>query len=170
MTAGLDGTGLVLRPSWRFVLRHPAHFVAFAGGIGLAPVAPGTFGTLVAFPLYWVAHEWLTPLQYLVLCAALFSLGIWACDATGRALGAPDHGGMVWDEVVAFMVVLFFVPQQLAWQASAFLVFRLLDITKPPPIRFYERSFKNGFGVMLDDMVAALYALLVLALARIVVA
>jgi phosphatidylglycerophosphatase A len=167
---GLIGSGLVLRPSWRFVLRRPAHFVAFAGGIGLAPAAPGTFGTLLAIPLYWAAVAWLTPLHCLLLVAALFLLGVWACDATGRALGAPDHGGMVWDEVVAFMLVLFFVPPQMVWQASAFAVFRLFDIAKPPPIRFYERAFKNGFGVMLDDLVAALYTLLVFAVAKIMIA
>ena len=82
---------------------------------------------------------------------ALFALGVWACEVTGRAMGASDHGGMVWDETGAFLLVLFFVPAALPWQAAAFLLFRLFDILKPPPIRYYERTFRNGFGVMLDD-------------------
>jgi phosphatidylglycerophosphatase A len=96
----------------------------------------------------------------------LFVLGVWACGVAGRALGRPDHGGMVWDEVVAFLLVLFFTPVHGYWQAFAFLVFRVFDIVKPPPIRYYERMFKSGLGVMLDDMLAAFYTLIVLALAR----
>ncbi len=98
-----------------------------------------------------------------MMVGVLFGLGVWACEVTGRAIGASDHGGMVWDELVAFLLVLFFVPAELAWQAAAFLVFRLFDILKPPPIRYYERTFRNGFGVMLDDLVAAFYTLLVFA-------
>ena len=104
-------------------------------------------------------------LPLLLMLAALFLLGVWACEVTGRAIGAHDHGGMVWDEMVAFLLVLFFVPATLAWQATAFLLFRLLDILKPQPIRYYERTFRNGFGVMLDDFVAAFYTLIVLAIA-----
>ena len=170
MNPGLAGTGLVLRPSWRFLLRHPAHFIAFGGGAGLAPAAPGTFGTLVAVPIYWLAVAWLDPVEYLVLVGAFFALGIWACELTGRALGVADHGGMVWDEVVAFMLVLFFVPAAPLWQGTAFLVFRIFDIFKPPPIRYYERTFKNGFGVMLDDLVAGFYTLLIIAVAKIIIA
>ena len=166
----LSGSGLIQRPSWRFVLGHPARFIAFGGGTGLAPVAPGTFGTLLAVPLYWLIEPRLTPVEFLLLVGALFGLGIWACDVTGRALGVPDHGGMVWDEVVAFLLVLFFVPRELVWQAAAFLTFRVFDILKPPPIRYYDRTFKSGFGVMLDDLVAAFYTLLIVAAARIVIA
>ena len=134
--------------------------------MGLLPAAPGTFGTLLALPLYWLAAPRLAPFEYLLLVAALFALGVWACEVTGRGLGVADHGGMVWDEVVAFLLVLFFVPPTLLLQCAAFLVFRVFDILKPPPIRYYERTFKNGFGVMLDDVVAAFYTLLVLAVAR----
>ena len=162
----MSDTGLILRPSWRFLWRHPAHFIAFGGGVGLAPVAPGTFGTLLALPLYSLIAPRLAPYEYLLVVAALFALGIWACEVTGRAIGVPDHGGMVWDEVVAFMLVLFFIPATLFWQAAAFLLFRVFDILKPPPIRYYERTFKNGFGVMLDDVVAAFYTLVVFAVAR----
>ena len=156
---------LVLRPSWRFVASHPAHFIAFGFGAGLAPVAPGTWGTLLALPLYWLIEPQLEARAFLLLLAVLFGAGIWACEVTGRALGASDHGGMVWDETVAFLLVLFFIPATLPWQAGAFLLFRLFDIVKPPPIRTCERTFRNGFGVMLDDLVAAFYTLLVFAVA-----
>ncbi len=150
-------------PTLRFVFSHPAHFIAFAGGIGLIPFAPGTFGTLLAIPLFHGLQAWLDAWTFLVVIVALFWLGTWACAVTGRALGVADHGGMVWDEVVAFLLVLFFVPAGAYWQAYAFVLFRLFDIFKPPPIRYYDRTLKNGFGVMWDDLIAAAYALLVLA-------
>ena len=96
----------------------------------------------------------------------LFALGVWACSITGRNLGAPDHGSMVWDETVAFLLVLFFAPRYSLWQGFAFVVFRFFDIAKPPPIRYYERKVKGGYGVMIDDLLAACYTLLVLAFAR----
>jgi len=148
------------------MLRHPAHLLALGFGAGLAPAAPGTAGTLLALPLYWWLAPRLAASEFLTLLAVAFLAGIWACQKTGAALGAADHGGMVWDEIVAFLLVLFFTPDSLYWQAAAFLLFRLFDIFKPPPIRYYERTFKGGFGVMLDDLVAAFYALLVLALWR----
>jgi phosphatidylglycerophosphatase A len=151
------------RPNLRFVCRHPAHFIAFGGGVGLSPAAPGTFGTLLALPLFHVLSPLLDPWAFLVLILALFWLGVWASAVTGRALGVADHGGMVWDETVAFLLVLFFVPATGYWQAFAFLAFRLFDIFKPPPIRYYDRVLKNGFGVMWDDLLAAGYTLLVIA-------
>ena len=157
---------LILRPSWRFLLSRPAHLIAFGFGAGLVPVAPGTWGTLLAFPLLWLLQPWTDALEFLLAAAILFGLGVWACDATGRALGVADHGGMVWDETVAFLLVLFFTPAALHWQALAFLIFRLFDILKPPPIRHYDRTLKNGFGVMFDDLIAAFYTLLVLAVAK----
>jgi phosphatidylglycerophosphatase A len=148
------------------VLRHPAHFIAFGGGVGLAPAAPGTFGTLAAFPLYWLLDRCLDPLEFGVAVALLFALGVWACAETGRALGNSDHGGMVWDEVVAFLIVLFFTPAGGYWQAGAFLLFRFFDILKPPPIGYLDRRVRGGFGVMLDDLMAAFYTVLVLAMAK----
>ena len=159
-------TDLVLRPSWRFVLSHPAHFLAFGGGAGLAPFAPGTWGTLLALPVFLLVSPRLEPVEFLLMLVVLFALGVWACEVTGRAIGDADHGGMVWDETVAFLLVLFFVPATLPWQAAAFLLFRLFDILKPPPIRYYERTFPTGFGVMLDDLIAAFYTLIVLAIAK----
>ena len=156
----------IVRPSLRFVCRHPAHFIAFGGGIGLMPFAPGTFGTLLAIPLFHGLQPLLDAWAFLVLIVALFWLGVWACAVTGRALGAADHGGMVWDEVVAFLLVLIVCPDDPWWQAAAFVLFRIFDVLKPPPIRQAEVRFKGGFGVMFDDILAAGYTLLVLALAK----
>ena len=151
------------------MLRHPAHVIALGAGAGLVPAAPGTAGTLLAFPLYWALASVCTAATLLALIAVGFLLGVWACGATGRALGAADHGAMVWDEVVAFALVLFFTPAGWPWQVGAFLLFRFFDILKPPPIRYFDRTLKSGFGVMFDDVLAALYALLVLAVAKTVI-
>jgi len=153
-----------LSPSWRFVLRHPAHLLAFGFGAGLVPGAPGTAGTLLALPLFWLAQPRLTAIEFLLLLAIMFVAGVWACEKTGRALGMPDHGGMVWDEIVAFLLVLYFTPDSMYWQAFAFLLFRLFDILKPPPIRYFDQTLKGGFGVMCDDIIAASYTLLMLAI------
>ncbi len=151
------------RASVRFVFSHPAHFIAFGFGIGLAPVAPGTFGTMLAFPIYMLLAPRLDPYEFTLLLLAMFVIGIWACELSGKKLGVHDHGGMVWDETVAFLLVLFLIPNQLVWQAFAFLLFRLFDIFKPAPIRHFDRSIRNGAGVMLDDLLAAFYTLLCLA-------
>jgi phosphatidylglycerophosphatase A len=157
---------IAARPSWRFMLGHPAHVVAFGFGAGLVPVAPGTAGTLVAIPIHWYLAPRLGAAAFLGLVGVLFLVGIWACARTGRALGAADHPAMVWDETVAFLVVLFFTPAGLIWQAGAFLLFRFFDILKPPPIRHFDRTLKNGFGVMFDDVLAAFYTVLVLAMVK----
>jgi phosphatidylglycerophosphatase A len=133
------------------------------GGIGLVRFAPGTFGTLAAMPLHWLFLSHLGPYQHLLAIGALFLVGTWAADRTGRDLGATDHGGIVVDETVAFLLVLFFTPDHAIGQAFAFLLFRLFDIFKPPPIRYFERTIPGGIGVMFDDLLAAGYALLCLA-------
>ena len=159
-----------LQPTRRFVYAHPAHIVAFAGGVGLAPFAPGTFGTLLAFPLFWVLNATIDGVAQLYVFILFFLIGTWACHRAGAALGVADHGGMVWDETVAFLLVLIFTPAGWLWQLAAFGLFRLFDIAKPPPIRHFDRTLKNGFGVMFDDLLAAGYTLLVLALAKILIA
>jgi phosphatidylglycerophosphatase A len=161
ISAELDG-----KAGARFLLSNPAHVIALSGGAGLVPFAPGTFGTLVALPIFWIAGPRLDAGWYLAGLAALFALGVWACGVTGRAIGHADHGAMVWDETVAFLLVLFFTPVHGYWQAFAFIVFRFFDIVKPPPIRYYERVFKGGFGVMVDDIAAAFYTLIVLSVTR----
>jgi phosphatidylglycerophosphatase A len=157
---------IVFRPRAGFAFSHPAHFIAFGFGAGLSPLAPGTAGTLLAFPLWWLIGPAYPPAAVLGIVAFLFAVGVWACDITGRHLGVADHGAMCWDEVVAFLLVLAIAPQTPLWQAAAFFVFRLFDVVKPPPIRTLERRMKGGFGVMFDDILAAGYTLLVLALAK----
>ncbi len=146
-------------------MRQAAHAIALGFGAGRAPFAPGTFGTLLAWPVGW-ALGGLHPLATLGLIAVFFLVGVWACGVTGRDLGVHDDGSMVWDEFVAFLLVLAIVPRALAWQAAAFVLFRAFDIAKPAPIRLLERRYTGGFGVMFDDLLAAGYTLLVLALAK----
>jgi phosphatidylglycerophosphatase A len=154
----------VFRPSVSFAFSHPAHAVALGFGAGLAPFAPGTFGTALAWALAWAMGG----NALLVLGTAIggFLIGIWACQVTGRHMGMEDHGALVWDEIVAFLLVLAIVPAELGWQAAAFVAFRVFDIAKPPPIRHLERRYGGGFGVMFDDLVAAGYTLLLLAVAQ----
>jgi phosphatidylglycerophosphatase A len=148
----------------RFLIAHPAHFLALGFGAGLSPVAPGTIGTLVALPLAVLLRGATGDAGYLITVTVAFGVGVWAADRTGRDLGVADHGAIVWDEIVAFLVVLFFAGADPVRQAFAFLLFRLFDIAKPPPANMIDREWHNGFGVMADDMVAAFYALLVFAL------
>ncbi|MBL79824.1 MAG: phosphatidylglycerophosphatase A [Nitrosomonadaceae bacterium] len=152
-----------INPSLSFIFQHPAFLLAFGGGFGLSLVAPGTMGTLVAYPLFVLLNQHLEPMQFLLVIGVMFSVGIWACGLTGKILKAHDHGGIVWDEIVAFLLVLFFTPDNIVWQAFAFLLFRLFDIYKPQPIRYYDKKLSSGFGVMFDDMLAAFYTLLCLA-------
>ena len=155
-----------MRPDLRFLLAHPAHLIALGFGSGLAPKAPGTAGTLLGLPLFWAITAIAPDLpNQLILIAAGFLLGIWACARTGRALGVADHGGMVWDEIVAFALVLLFTPAGWMWMLAAFGLFRLFDIVKPWPIHFFDTRLKNGFGVMFDDLLAAGYAIACLQLA-----
>jgi phosphatidylglycerophosphatase A len=154
---------IVFRPNARFAASHPAHMIAFGFGSGLVPFAPGTAGTLVGWAIGWFLGGSYPPSVLVALVGAAFIAGVWACDVTGRRLGVPDHGAMVWDEIVAFLLVLVIVPRSFAWQAAAFVLFRFFDILKPPPIRWFERRYHGGFGVMFDDLLAAGYTLIVLA-------
>lgn len=153
-------------PSIAFLLGHPAHFIALGFGAGLARVAPGTFGTLVAFPLAWALHAYAGDDGWLLAIAGLTLTGVWAAQRTGRDLGVADHGSIVIDETAAFLFVLYFAGADPLRQAFAFLLFRLFDIVKPPPIRQLDALMKNGVGVMADDFLAAFYTLLVLAIGQ----
>ncbi len=155
-------------PSVRFLLAHPAHFFACGCGSGLAPKAPGTFGTLFAWASFILMRPWFGDAQFLFLIAAAYLGGIWFIDVAGKALGDPDHGSIVWDEIVPFWLVLLVAPPGWLWQLAAFALFRFFDITKPQPARYFDEHVKNGFGVMADDLVAAGYTLLSLALLKIV--
>jgi phosphatidylglycerophosphatase A len=154
------------KPTLRFMLHHPAHLVALGFGAGLAPVAPGTFGTLAAIPIALLLSAYAGDATYIVVTLALFVVGAWASHVTGRALGAADHGSIVIDEVAAFVAVLFFTGTTPLRIAIAFVLFRFFDIVKPPPVRQVDAAMKNGAGVMLDDVVAAGYALVVFAVGQ----
>jgi phosphatidylglycerophosphatase A len=164
-------TALVAKPTARFMLSHPSHLIAQGFGSGLSPYLPGTSGTLFGWLSFSVLSvRWpdlFTPLNWAIIIAAGFIIGIWACQQTGRDLGVSDHGSMVWDEIIAiWLVMLLLMPADFATQCWAFLWFRFFDMVKPSPIRYFDRHLKGGFGVMFDDLVAAFYTLLVFAVWR----
>ncbi len=140
-------------------------FFALGFGSGLSPRAPGTAGSLVALPLA-VPLMWLPAYGLALFLVLAFLWGVHCCGQTSRAMAVHDPGAIVWDEIVAMWLVLAFVPSHWGWWLVAFLLFRLFDITKPWPIRWFDRHVKGGFGIMLDDLVAAAYALLLLVPAR----
>lgn len=153
---------LKLQPDWRFLLRNPAHLLAFGFGSGLMRKAPGTWGTLVAYPLFFPLHALgVTGWTLTALCLPLFLIGVYVCDVTGKALGVHDYGGIVWDEVVGMLLVLAFAPASWLGWLVAFALFRLFDIVKPWPIRWFDARVGGGFGVMVDDVIAAWFALAV---------
>ena len=142
----------------RFLIRHPAHFIALGFGAGLAPRAPGTVGTLLAWAIAVFLNRYLPALGIAFIAIPLFFIGIWACDVTARKLGKDDPGAIVWDEMVAFLPLAALATGSFLYQLLAFVFFRLFDIWKPFPIREMERRLKGGFGVMFDDLIAAGYA------------
>jgi len=150
-------------PDWRFVFRHPAHAVAFGFGAGLSPVAPGTVGSLAALPLFLLLHPLLSSTAaWLIVLTVFYLVGVWACQTAGAAVGVADHHGIVWDEIVAMLLVWVFTPVTPLGFGVAFLLFRLFDVWKPFPIRAVDRNTRGGAGVMLDDLLAAGYVLLVM--------
>jgi phosphatidylglycerophosphatase A len=137
--------------------------IALGLGSGLSRRAPGTVGTLFGWLLFDLIEPLFGGANFLLVILLAFAVGVPACQRTGVLLGQADHGGIVWDEIVAIWLVLALTPPTLAWQAAAFVLFRAFDILKPPPANWIDRNMKTGFGVMLDDLAAALYTLLALA-------
>ena len=163
------------RASAKFMLGHPARWIALGFGSGLSPRAPGTVGTLWAWAAFLVAGRWLSPTQWAWLMAAALPLGWWACTRCAQHLGQADPGAIVWDEVLAFWLILWLVmPAGLGMQAAAFALFRFFDAVKPGPVGWADRRYKlqpgqaigwrQGWGILVDDLVAALCTLLVIAL------
>ena len=171
--------GAPRQATWRFMASHPAHWIALGLGSGLAPVAPGSVGTLVAWLGFVVLQPHLGAAQWAGLIAASTLVGWWACTVTARHLGTADPAAIVWDEVVGFWLVLWLVtPAGFGAQAAAFLLFRFFDAAKPGPVAWADQLWKGrrsepigwaqGFGILFDDLVAALCTLLVIALWRFV--
>lgn len=150
------------QPDFAFMRARLSRWVAFGFGSGLSRVAPGTVGTLLAW-LVWVLvlGDW--PFQAQLLSIVLgFALGVWACERAAADLRVHDHPGIVWDEIVAFWLVLSICPDNFGAQFAAFVLFRFFDIVKPPPIRQIDAGVRGGMGIMLDDLAAALAAMIVL--------
>lgn len=135
----------------------PVQFLAFGFGSGLSPKAPGTAGTLVAVPIYWLMAGLDLWLYTAVVVAAMF-LGIYLCGHASRQLKVHDHPGIVWDEFVGFWITMWAVPASLPWVVAGFLVFRVFDIAKPWPISLLDRKVAGGTGIMMDDVVAGIFA------------
>jgi phosphatidylglycerophosphatase A len=165
------------KPSWRFMLAHPAHAIALGFGSGLSPVAPGTVGTLWAWVAFAVLQPHLGPLQWAALLGASALIGWWACTLTARHMAVTDPGAIVWDEILAFWIILWLVtPAGWSAQLWAFVLFRYFDAAKPGPVAWADALFKGrrgqpvgwaqGFGILFDDLIAALCTLLVIALWR----
>lgn len=143
------------------VLSDPVNFLAFGFGTGLAPWAPGTFGSLPGLALFWFTRDVGLYVQ-LTIAFALFMAGIWVCGESARRIGVHDHGGIVWDEITGMYVTLLLAPQSPLGFAIAFVLFRFFDIVKPWPIRELDHRLSGGLGIMLDDLAAALYSLILL--------
>ena len=137
------------------------HWLAYGFGAGLSPKAPGTFGTLVAVPIYLLLSM-LPMAAYLAVLAVMIAVGIWVCGTTANDVGADDPPGIVWDEIVGFLVVMIAAPSGWIWVITGFLLFRLFDIYKPWPAGTINRRLRGGLGIMLDDIVAGLMSLVVL--------
>jgi phosphatidylglycerophosphatase A len=146
----------------RKVLTDPVHFLAFGFGFGLAPVAPGTFGSIPGLVIFWLTLDFGLYVQ-LGIAAAMAAAGIWICGESARRIGVHDHGGIVWDEIVGMYLTLLVAPFTVAGWVAAFVLFRFMDIVKPWPIRDLDHRLRGGAGIMLDDLVAALYAAILLA-------
>ena len=170
-------TGAGRRPGWRFLVAHPAHLVALGFGSGLSPVAPGTAGTIWAWIVYALAAPALSDATRGIALFVATLLGWWACTVTARHLDLVDPSPVVWDEVIAFWLVLWLVtPASFVAQAAAFVLFRVFDAAKPGPVAWADQRFKGrrgapigwaqGFGIVFDDLVAALCTLIVIAVWR----
>ena len=149
----------------RRVLRDPVHLLAFGLGTGLSPMAPGTVGSLLGVALAWAALPLATEFK-LALASLLIVGGIWICGESARRIGVHDHSGIVWDEIAGMYLVLFWLPPSITLWALGFGLFRLFDIWKPWPISDLDHRLKGGLGIMLDDLVAALYAAVLLGFGR----
>jgi phosphatidylglycerophosphatase A len=143
------------------LLRNPIHFLSLGFGSGLVPIAPGTVGTVAAIPVFLLLHT-LDLTSYLIAVLISFVIGVYICGETSKVLGVEDHPAIVWDEVVGYLITMILAPPGILWIAIGFILFRIFDILKPWPIRVLDRRLKGGMGIMLDDVLAGIFAALVL--------
>ena len=143
----------------------PFQFFAFGFGSGLSPWAPGTAGTVAAIPIYLLISGWSLPVYALFVAAALL-LGIWICEKASQELGVHDHSGIVWDEFVGYWITMWALPAEWPWVVAGFFVFRAFDVAKPWPISVLDKKVGGGFGIMIDDVLAGVFACAVLHLAH----
>jgi len=148
-------------------LKNPVNFLAFGLGSGCAPKAPGTFGTAMAVLLY-LPLQYLPIWLYLGFIVVTFVLGVWLCDEASKSLGVHDHGGIVWDEFVGYWITMIAAPAGLGWILTGFVLFQIFDIGKPWPIKMADKMIAGGFGIMIDDVMAGVYALICLQLLNVV--
>jgi phosphatidylglycerophosphatase A len=175
MTVGDRPQDRAPRPPAELILTTPEHLIAFGFGAGLSPKAPGTVGTLWGLPL-WFALSWLAPLSYAIALLIFIGFGMWICGRSAKLLGLHDCPGIVFDEIAGFLVAAAPVLPALhlasgpvwVWLIAAFLLFRLFDIWKPWPIRWLDDKVHGGLGIMLDDLLAGLYAAALLAIAALI--
>lgn len=153
-----------MKPATPTPFSNPIQFLAFGFGSGLAPKAPGTFGTLAAVPIYWFIADW-SLLEYSALIVVTAVLGIWICGAASRQLNVHDHPGIVWDEFVGYWITMWAVPVDWVWILAGFVVFRVFDIAKPWPINVLDKKVAGGFGIMIDDILAGIMACITLHIA-----
>ncbi len=138
-------------------IKDPVLFLALGFGSGLARFAPGTFGTLVAVPLYWFMQP-LSIVYYSLVTLLLLAVGVFLCGSAANKLGVHDHPAIVWDEIVGYLITMFLAPAGLIWVIAGFILFRLFDIWKPWPIAWLDAKVSGGFGIMIDDVLAGIYA------------
>ncbi len=153
----LEGIPISNHPDSGLRWSNPLHLLAFGLGSGAMPMAPGTFGTLAALPLYLLLRP-LPAMAYLLLVAGMFLFGVWLCEKVSQDLGVHDHGGIVWDEWVGLLITLWSIPAGWGWIVAGFVLFRFFDILKPWPIGWLDRKVAGGLGIMLDDLIAGLFA------------
>ncbi|WP_396588568.1 phosphatidylglycerophosphatase A [Bermanella sp. R86510] len=145
-------------------MKNPIHALAFGLGSGLSPKAPGTTGTIAALPIYWFLLADLSPMLFALIVIATFIVGVWVSEKTSQDLGVHDHGGIVIDEWVGMWITLFMAPKVLWVMFVGFVLFRFFDVLKPWPIKWLDQHVKGGFGIMIDDVLAGVMALVCLQL------
>jgi len=157
-----------VQPTLSWMMKSPARILALGFGTGLAPIVPGTFGTLVALPfifLFSAGPLWF----YLIGIVGVSAIGIWAAETACNDMGAHDHNSIVWDEVAGYLVTMLLLPLTWQWLLAGFILFRLVDILKPWPINLLDRNVHGGFGVMIDDIAAGVVCCVVLHAVRLVI-